>query len=57
MLVLHCTQAENLPIEDASMDVVIGTLVMCSVLDVELAMQQVKRVLKPGGRYIFIEVI
>ncbi|KAF5197276.1 Methyltransferase-like protein 7b [Thalictrum thalictroides] len=47
--------AEALPVNDASMDAVIGTLVLCSVKDVQLALQEVKRVLKPGGFYIFIE--
>ncbi|XP_043699118.1 methyltransferase-like protein 7B [Telopea speciosissima] len=46
---------EALPVSDASMDAVIGTLVLCSVQDVNLALQEVKRVLKPGGLYIFIE--
>ncbi|XP_042479038.1 methyltransferase-like protein 7A [Macadamia integrifolia] len=46
---------EALPISDASMDVVVGTLVLCSVQDVNLALQEVKRVLKPGGLYIFME--
>ncbi|PIA34501.1 hypothetical protein AQUCO_03700048v1 [Aquilegia coerulea] len=47
--------AEALPVNDASMDAVIGTLVLCSVKDIQLALQEVKRVLKPGGLYIFIE--
>eukprot|EP00268_Persea_americana_P026986 TRINITY_DN2650_c0_g1_i2.p1 TRINITY_DN2650_c0_g1~~TRINITY_DN2650_c0_g1_i2.p1 ORF type:complete len:214 (-),score=42.55 TRINITY_DN2650_c0_g1_i2:164-805(-) len=46
---------EALPMRDASMDAVIGTLVLCSVKDVDMTLQEVKRVLKPGGQYIFIE--
>eukprot|EP00262_Sarcandra_glabra_P015710 TRINITY_DN4907_c0_g1_i1.p1 TRINITY_DN4907_c0_g1~~TRINITY_DN4907_c0_g1_i1.p1 ORF type:complete len:360 (-),score=37.15 TRINITY_DN4907_c0_g1_i1:462-1541(-) len=46
---------EALPIKDASMDAVIGTLVLCSVEDVDMALKEVKRVLKPGGLYIFVE--
>uniref|UniRef100_A0A0D9VKY7 Methyltransferase type 11 domain-containing protein n=1 Tax=Leersia perrieri TaxID=77586 RepID=A0A0D9VKY7_9ORYZ len=46
---------EALPAEDNSMDAVVGTLVLCSVSDVELALREIKRVLKPGGLYIFIE--
>ncbi|KAL8196469.1 hypothetical protein R6Q57_024764 [Mikania cordata] len=47
--------AEALPISDASMDVVVGTLVLCSVKDVSKTLQEIKRVLKPGGLYIFVE--
>ncbi|CAN6458266.1 unnamed protein product [Victoria cruziana] len=46
---------EGLPAEDCSMDVVVGTLVLCSVKDVCGTLQEVLRVLKPGGRYIFLE--
>lgn len=47
--------AEALPVSDASMDAVVGTLVLCSVKDVKKTLQEVKRVLKPGGLYIFVE--
>ncbi|KAK9675933.1 hypothetical protein RND81_11G042400 [Saponaria officinalis] len=46
---------EILPVKDASVDAVIGTLVLCSVKDVDRTLQEVKRVLKPGGIYVFIE--
>ena len=47
--------AERLPVTDASADAVIGTLVLCSVADVTTALREIRRVLKPGGRFIFIE--
>ncbi|KAL3823954.1 hypothetical protein ACJIZ3_019983 [Penstemon smallii] len=47
--------AEALPLNDASVDAVVGTLVLCSVKDVDQTLQEVKRVLKPGGIYIFVE--
>ncbi len=47
--------AENLPAEDGTMDFVISTLVLCSVVDQERALEEVLRVLKPGGRFLFIE--
>ncbi|KAI3714287.1 hypothetical protein L1987_72884 [Smallanthus sonchifolius] len=47
--------AEALPVSDASMDAVVGTLVLCSVKDVNKTLQEIKRVLKPGGIYIFVE--
>lgn len=48
-------RAERLPLEDASADAVVGTLVLCSVEDLETALHEIRRVLKPGGRYVFIE--
>jgi len=47
--------AEKLPLPDDSVDVVVGTLVLCSVPDVPAALAEVRRVLKPGGKYVFIE--
>ncbi|KAJ3694955.1 hypothetical protein LUZ60_000332 [Juncus effusus] len=46
---------EALPVEDSSMDAVVGTLVLCSVKDVHLTLKEIQRVLKPGGVYIFVE--
>ncbi|XP_026386276.1 methyltransferase-like protein 7A isoform X1 [Papaver somniferum] len=53
----YYTQAvgEALPANDASMDAVVGTLVLCSVKDVKATLKEVKRVLKPGGLYVFME--
>jgi ubiquinone/menaquinone biosynthesis C-methylase UbiE len=47
--------AENLPAEDESVDFVISTLVLCSVMDQRRALEEVLRVLKPGGKFLFIE--
>ena len=47
--------AEDLDLSDASADFVVSTLVLCSVDDPEAALQEVLRVLKPGGRFIFVE--
>ncbi|CAA3022696.1 methyltransferase-like protein 7A isoform X2 [Olea europaea var. sylvestris] len=47
--------AEALPVDDASVDAVVGTLVLCSVKDVDMTLQEVRRVLKPGGFYVFVE--
>ncbi|KAL9266443.1 Thiol S-methyltransferase TMT1B-like protein [Drosera capensis] len=46
---------EDLPLANSSMDAVIGTLVLCSVTDVKRTLGEVKRVLKPGGIYVFVE--
>ncbi|MGV2826697.1 class I SAM-dependent methyltransferase [Myxosarcina sp. GI1(2024)] len=47
--------AEDLPVEDESIDTVVSTHVLCSVSDLQASLQEIKRVLKPGGHFIFIE--
>ncbi len=47
--------AEQLDLPDASADAVITTLVLCSVTDQPRALAEIRRVLKPGGRFVFIE--
>lgn len=47
--------AEKLPAADESVDFVISTLVLCSVVDQKRALQEVARVLRPGGKLLFIE--
>lgn len=46
---------ENLPMEDESFDTVVCTWTMCSIADVGRALAEVRRVMRPGGRFIFIE--
>jgi len=47
--------AEALPVPTASVDTVVSTMVLCTVPDVDAALAEVARVLKPGGRLLFIE--
>ena len=47
--------AEEMPFEDAAFDTVVSTLVFCSVSDPSRAMKEVRRVLKPGGTFRFVE--
>ena len=47
--------AEALPAADASVDVVVSSLVLCSVADQSVALAEVVRVLRPGGLLLFYE--
>ena len=47
--------AEALPVPAASFDTVVGTLVLCTVRDPAAVLSEVARVLRPGGRYLFLE--
>jgi len=47
--------AEALPFEDASFDTAVSTIVLCSVEDPARALGELRRVLKPGGRLLFLE--
>jgi ubiquinone/menaquinone biosynthesis C-methylase UbiE len=48
-------KAEQLPFDSGRFDVVVMTLVLCSVRSPSLALSEVSRVLKPGGRLVFVE--
>ena len=45
--------AEGIPYEDDTFDLVVGHAVLHHIPDVELSLREVVRVLKPGGRFIF----
>jgi ubiquinone/menaquinone biosynthesis C-methylase UbiE len=47
--------ADDLPVESASVDTVVSTLVLCTVADVDAALAEVARVLKPDGALLFNE--
>ena len=47
--------AEELPFEDASFDTVVCTYVLCTVPDPSRALAEVGRVLRPGGKLLFLE--
>jgi ubiquinone/menaquinone biosynthesis C-methylase UbiE len=47
--------AEALPFADGSFDTVVATLVLCSVDDLARALAEIRRVLAPEGRLLFLE--
>jgi ubiquinone/menaquinone biosynthesis C-methylase UbiE len=47
--------AEALPFADDSFDVIIASLVFCTIPDFDAALSEVARVLKPGGEFRFLE--
>lgn len=55
VLEVHTGGAEALPLPDASVDAVVCTLVLCSVRDPDRVVSEVARVLRPGGRFVFVE--
>ena len=51
----HHLNAEHLPFEDGRFDTVVSTFTLCSIPDVVHALREVRRVLKPGGQFLFLE--
>jgi ubiquinone/menaquinone biosynthesis C-methylase UbiE len=48
-------RAEAIPLPDSSVDAVVATVVLCSVADPSRVMYEVRRVLRSGGRFVFVE--
>jgi ubiquinone/menaquinone biosynthesis C-methylase UbiE len=48
-------RAEALPFPDASFDTSVVTFALCSVDDLDTALAEIARVLRPGGRLLFLE--
>lgn len=47
--------AEQLPFADGTVDTIVSTLVLCTVDDPDPVLREIERVLRPGGRLLFVE--
>ncbi|MEZ7981718.1 MAG: class I SAM-dependent methyltransferase [Myxococcota bacterium] len=45
----------GLPFDAGRFDTIVTTWTLCSIPEVDKALKEMRRVLKPGGRYVFIE--
>ena len=54
-VMVHDGVAECLPAAESSVDVVVSSLVLCSVADQSVALAEMVRVLRPGGLLLFYE--
>jgi ubiquinone/menaquinone biosynthesis C-methylase UbiE len=51
----HLLNGENLPMADSTFDSVVSTWTLCSIAKVDQALQEIYRVLKPSGKFFFVE--
>jgi ubiquinone/menaquinone biosynthesis C-methylase UbiE len=47
--------AEAMPLDDSSIDTIVMTWTGCSIPDIRSALVEMRRVLRPGGRLLFVE--
>jgi len=51
----HVMSGEQVPMDDASFDAVVCTWTLCSIPDPMKALGEMRRILKPGGKFFFVE--
>ena len=52
---LQVQTAEELPFDDERFDCVVSTWTLCSIQEAGRAVSEIRRVLRPGGRFLFLE--
>ncbi len=52
---LMALSAEQLPVPDQSFDSVVSTFTLCTIADPLKALKEIRRVLLPGGQFLFVE--
>ncbi len=52
---LLCAPAERIPLDDDSIDTVFSLLTFCTIPDLPLALNELRRVLRPDGELLFFE--
>lgn len=55
VLEIHGVRGEGIDLPDACTDLVVSTLVLCSVDDPVRVVAEARRLLRPGGRLVFLE--
>ena len=54
-VIFQVLNGENLPMADGTFDTVVSTWTLCSIKNIDRAIAEIYRVLKPGGKFLFIE--
>ena len=54
-LEVHSVPGDAIDLDDQSVDAVISSLLLCTVADPERVVGEIRRILRPGGRYAFLE--
>jgi len=54
-LTIHQVPGEAIDLPDASVDAALCSWVLCSVSDPAAVLREIRRILRPGGRFAFIE--
>jgi ubiquinone/menaquinone biosynthesis C-methylase UbiE len=54
-VISHALSAERLPFDTDSFDTVVSTFTLCSIAQVDQALAEIRRVLHPSGRFLFLE--